>query len=190
MPIPGVSSNEDRLSSKRQRSRRLPTIHVSEASRSSSNLHRVDFDNEHAKEPVSHYPSARGHPSSHTESTGNRTQTLPKVSHLSREVSQHVSHDVNSLLHLNATSSHQNQRRHGFVAGHAKSILRKQASTSCPTESTDAEGQRILGRFLASSSILAGDVPMGTRSQRLFGGSEYFVQILNELEQQQTPSLC
>ena len=174
----------------RQRPRVLPTIHISDASRSSSTLHRSDFDRENAKDPVNHHPSTKSQQhSSHGESTDNRTQTLPKVSRLSRGLSQHVSNDVNAVANVDTSSSHRNQRRHGFVAGHARSILRKQASTSCSTESTDAEGRKMHGRLLTSSSTLAGDVPMGTRSQRLFGGSEYFVQILNELEQQQTPSL-
>ena len=30
------------------------------------------------------------------------------------------------------------------------------------------------------------EIPLGTRSQRLFGGSECFAQIMNELEEQQS----
>ena len=50
---------------------------------------------------------------------------------------------------------------------------------------TDLSQRKTQNRLLTPSSTSVTDhLPLGTRSQRLFGGSECFAQIMNELEQQ------
>jgi hypothetical protein len=72
-------------------------------------------------------------------------------------------------------------QRHGV---HTRSILRKQVSSSSSVASTDAGSRRTRGRLLTPASTIIDEIPLGTRSQRLFGGSECFAQIMNELEEQ------
>ena len=91
---------------------------------------------------------------------------------------------TNPLLTLNlpSPSSPRAFRRHGLAPiRQTRSILRKQMSTTSSNTSTDTTNRRLP---TPSSSKMIDHVPLGTRSQRLFGGSEYFAQIMNELEQQ------
>lgn len=83
-----------------------------------------------------------------------------------------------SSVHSSASS--RTFRRHGLAV---RSILRKKDSISSSILSTDSSQSK--SRSIASSTIVD-DIPLGTRSQRLFGGSEYFAQIMNELEEQET----
>jgi hypothetical protein len=83
-------------------------------------------------------------------------------------------------LSLNSSSS-SSSRRHGLIAGsQTRSILRKQPSISPSSTSTELTRHQ---KLTPSSITTINDTPLGTRSQRLFGGSECFAQILNELEQ-------
>ncbi len=135
----------------------LPPIHVPDTS-TSSRLRRVDFNDEQRKNSL---PKL---------STKNKTRLKP----LSIE-------RPNPLppLNLNSSSS-SSSRRNGFVAGgQTRSILRKQTSLSSSNASTETIHQE----KLTPSSTVTDDIPLGTRSQLLFGGSECFAQIMNELEQ-------
>jgi hypothetical protein len=88
-------------------------------------------------------------------------------------------------IDLNFSSSSKNLRRYGLVNnGHTRSILRKQTSISPSNTSTDVPNRKLHRRIVTPSSTFVDTIPLGTRSQRLFGGSECFAQIMNELEQQ------
>ena len=105
-----------------------------------------------------------------------RRKPLQKLKPISSE-------PVNPLpppLSLNSSSS---SRRHGLITGgqQTRSILRKQPSISPSSTSTELTRQQKL--ITPSTVTTINDIPLGTRSQRLFGGSECFAQILNELEQ-------
>ncbi len=132
----------------------LPAIHVSDLS-TSSRSRRVDFDNEQMKTSTSNFSSL------------NKIRTLPKIQPLSTESSHHpIDLDTSS-------SSHR----------HTRSILRKQTISSCSSEiSNDIRKNR--SRVITPTSTVVDDIPLGTRSQLLFGGSSCFAQIMNELEQQ------
>ncbi|CAF4889323.1 unnamed protein product, partial [Rotaria magnacalcarata] len=67
---------------------------------------------------------------------------------------------------------------------HTRSILRKQNGSSSSIISTEVDYRRHRSRILTPVSTTIDEIPLGTRSQRLFGGSECFAQIMNELEQQ------
>jgi hypothetical protein len=83
---------------------------------------------------------------------------------------------------LPSSSSSSSSRRHAFVVGsQTRSILRKQTSISSSSTLTEINHHQ----KLTPSSTIINDIPLGTRSQRLFGGSECFAQIMNELEQQE-----
>ena len=79
---------------------------------------------------------------------------------------------------------HSNTSHRGLTIGQTRSILRKQTSSSSSAASTEITSRKTGSRMLTPSSTIIDDVPLGTRSQRLFGGSECFAQIMNELEQQ------
>jgi hypothetical protein len=141
----------------------LPAIQVSDLS-TSSRFRRVDFENEQTRAPISDL------------SPLNKKRTLPKLQPLSTYSSNH-SIDLDSSV----------SQRQGPVAGQTRSILRKQTVSSCSSViSTEVNTRKTRSRILTPSSTIVDDIPLGTRSQRLFGGSACFAQIMNELEQQET----
>ncbi|CAF1152938.1 unnamed protein product [Rotaria sordida] len=150
----------------------LPEINSSNLS-TSSRFRRVEFGHEQIKNPISTSPL------SHRQPTITRTQASPKLQPLLTE----SNNNTNSSIDLNLYPQ-RNLRRHGVVAGHLRSILRKQTSSSQSATSTDVSIRKMRSQILTPSSTILDDIPLGTRSQRLFGGSECFAQIMNELEQQ------
>ncbi|UJR20600.1 hypothetical protein I4U23_023725 [Adineta vaga] len=144
----------------------LPAIHVSDLSTNSRYRH-VDFHSEQAPSRISNPPST------HWRSALVKTRILSKLQPLSRKSSNN-----NSPLDMHSNNFHR-----GLAAGHTRSILRKQTSSSSSIASTDITSRKIGSRILTPSSTIADDVPLGTRSKRLFGGSDCFAQIMNELEQ-------
>jgi hypothetical protein len=151
------------LSNSRNTNFALPAIHVSDLS-TSSRFRRVEFGDEQIKNPIPQLSS------SHRQSTLNKTRLKP----LSTELSHHL-----PPIDLNLSSSSRTLHQHG----HRRSILRKQNSSSS-SNTTDIINRKVQSRILTPLSKDLGDIPLGTRSQRLFGGSEFFAQIMNELEQQ------
>ena len=145
----------------------LPSIHASDLS-TSSRFRRVDFDNEHIKNTISQPFST------HARSNSNRSRLKPIPTQPSLPP-----------IDFDLSSSQRSFRRHG---GHTRSILRKQTISSSTSSNTSTDiSQRKYGhnRLLSPVSKEFDDTPLGTRSQRLFGGSECFAQIMNELEQQE-----
>jgi hypothetical protein len=149
----------------------LPAIHVSDLS-TSSRLRRVDFDNEESRNPI---PDSLH---SHGRTTLIKTRTLTKLKPISTAV------DNPPPLDLDLSSSQQSLRRNGLVVSQTRSILRKQPSLCSSGLSTDVSSRKARSRIITPSSTVLDDIPLGTRSQRLFGGSECFAQIMNELEHQ------
>lgn len=66
---------------------------------------------------------------------------------------------------------------------HTRSILRKQTSQRSSITS-DTNTRKTRSRLVSPNPTIIDEIPLGTKSQRLFGGSECFAQILNELEEQ------
>ncbi|CAF2496631.1 unnamed protein product [Rotaria sp. Silwood2] len=151
----------------------LPAINAPNLS-TSSRFRRVDFGNEQVKNPVSSPPLSRW------QSTLMKTRTPPKLQPLLAESNNNNTKPPTDL----DASPQQSLRRHGFVTGHLRSILRKQVSSSQSVTSTEVSMRKMRSQLLTPSSTVLDDIPLGTRSQRLFGGSECFAQIMNELEQQ------
>lgn len=150
----------------------LPGINSSSSS-TSSRLRRVDFDNEHVKNPI-----ADSIPSKQKLSSM-KTRKVTKLQPLPIEPLDDETQTSSNLDFFQA-----NIRREGFVAGNLRSILRKQRSTSTSVASTEISNRKTRSRVLTPSSTVIDNIPLGTRSRRLFGGSECFAQIMNELEQQ------
>ena len=148
----------------------LPSIQISDPS---SRYRRVDFDDEKSRN-VS--PRSNG-------SKRNHPVKLPSLASdsLSTFSSENRSIEFDALPP---------RRRPGLVAVQTRSILRKQATGSLSSvESTDGNFLKpSRARLLTPSSAFIDEIPLGTRSQRLFGGSECFAQIMNELEEQQNSS--
>lgn len=100
----------------------------------------------------------------------NTRRVLPKIPASTTELSNPPEIDL---------SSSQRQTR---------SILRKQTIGSSPTSSvtsSDVNHRKMRCRIVTPTSTSTDyDIPLGTLSQRLFGASEYFVQTMNELDQQ------
>ena len=144
----------------------LPEIHISNAS-TSSRHRRVDFNDEPLKTPI-------------------REPWRPSFSKTRLKSISTVSSTSHSLppINSNLSSFHRTLRRHGLINNaQTHSILRKQTSTSSSTISTEINNQKRHSRLLTPLSTNIDRIPLGTRSQRLFGGSECFAQIMNELEQ-------
>lgn len=70
------------------------------------------------------------------------------------------------------------------AAGQTRSILRKQISSNSSVASADIAYRSYRNPLITPASTIVDEIPLGTRSQRLFGGSECFAQIMNELEEQ------
>ncbi|CAF0963663.1 unnamed protein product [Rotaria sp. Silwood1] len=151
----------------------LPAINSSGLS-PSSRLRRVDFGSEHVKNSVSSSPLSRW------QSTLTKTRTSTKLQPLVTETNNNDTKPPTDF----DPSSQKPLRRHGLVAGHLRSILRKQTSSSQSVTSTEVSIRKMRSQILTPSSTVLDDIPLGTRSQLLFGGSECFAQIMNELEQQ------
>lgn len=140
----------------------LPSINKSDFS-TSSRFRRVDFGGEQTKKSIPEVSL------SHWKSISIKTRLKPITTESS-----------NPSLNLDLSSSQRSLRRNGLLPGHTRSILRKQPSIS----SSNTSHPQLHSRVLTPSSTIRDDIPLGTRSQRLFGGSECFAQIMNELEQQ------
>ena len=122
---------------------------------------------------------------SHWKSAVSKVRTLPKLRPTEIESSNNDHHDIVTpgstpvdfdLLSLQKTFPRNNTN--------TRSILRKQISSSSSVASTDYSYRKPRGRLLTPASTIIDEIPLGTRSQRLFGGSECFAEIMNELEEQ------
>ena len=151
----------------------LPGIHFSNLS-TSSRSRRVDFGYEKVKNSMH---SSR---SLHPPSMSVKRRTLKKLEPIATEPLNNQKPPVID----NDSSSQRSLRPDGLVAGKLRSILRKQTILSPSVTSTDVSSRKMHSRALTPSSTVLDDMPLGTRSRRLFGGSECFAQIMNELEQQ------
>lgn len=117
-----------------------------------------------------------------------KTRTLPKLRSSEVESSFDNHYDIipeNTPIDFDLHSSQKNIHRNGLGGAHTRSILRKQISSCSSIVSTDVDYRKSRSRILTPASSVIDEIPLGTRSQRLFGGSECFAQIMNELEQQQ-----
>ena len=164
----------------------LPSIHVSDSS-SGSRLRHVDFDKDKPRNILPHHPTIQSHSqhSSHPSgSRGSKRSALLKNSSLASESSSTFSTD-NRSLDFDYASSQNSVRRPGFVNGQGRSMIRKLINGSPSFTPNDNLQKRTRTKLLTPTSAILDDVPLGTRSQRLFGGSECFAQIMNELEEQQ-----
>lgn len=141
----------------------LPQIQVSDSSASSSRFRKVDFDRERMENK---------NPASPSLSQWRTAMTKTRLKPLD---SSNTSFDLDSSL------TTQNLRR----LARTRSILRKQNSSSSMNTANEISQRKSNNRVLSPlSTTVIDEVPLGTRSQRLFGGSECFAQIMNELEQQ------
>jgi hypothetical protein len=82
------------------------------------------------------------------------------------------------------SNAQKNLPQNSLASGHTRSILRKQTSLTSSIVSTEVGARRYRHRLLTPASTFIDETPLGTKSQRLFGGSEFFAQIMNELEEQ------
>ncbi|CAM4814439.1 unnamed protein product [Rotaria magnacalcarata] len=151
----------------------LPGTNFSNLS-TSSRSRRVDFGYEKAKNSMHNSQSL------HPPSKSVKRRTLKKLEPIATEP---LSNQKIPVID-NDSSSQRSLRQEGLVAGNLRSILRKQTISSPSVTSTDVSSRKMRSRALTPSSTVLDDMPLGTRSRRLFGGSECFAQIMNELEQQ------
>ncbi|CAF2223315.1 unnamed protein product [Rotaria magnacalcarata] len=160
----------------------LPAIQPSEPLTSPRSRH-VDFNNEQLLSQT----IGKQKPS-YWRSTMLKTRILPKLRQLDIESSTNNHHDVTpetTPIDLDLSNSQKTLHQHGQSGGHhTRSILRKQNGSSSSIISTEVDYRRHRSRILTPVSTTIDEIPLGTRSQRLFGGSECFAQIMNELEQQ------
>ncbi|CAF1110711.1 unnamed protein product [Rotaria sordida] len=157
----------------------LPAIQTSEHI-ISPRFRRVDFNNEQ---------SIEGQKPSRWRSTILKTRILPKLRPSEIESSIDNRHDITpetTPIDLDLLSSQKTLQQHSGLPGsyHTRSILRKQTSSCSSVASTEIDNRRYRSKILTPASTIIDEIPLGTRSQRLFGGSECFAQIMNELEQQ------
>ncbi|CAF0952842.1 unnamed protein product [Adineta steineri] len=145
----------------------LPAIRVSDLS-TSSRFRHVDFNSEQMQTPNSNASST------HWRAALMKTKAVSKLQPQSKKSSAN-----SSPLDIHLSS---NNHRSLAATRHTRSILRKQNSSSSSTASTDISSRKTYSRILTPSSTILDDIPLGTRSRRLFGGSECFAQIMNELE--------
>ncbi|CAF0866589.1 unnamed protein product [Rotaria sp. Silwood1] len=160
----------------------LPAIQSSERE-TSPRFRRVDFNNE-----KSNSQSIGKEKSSHWRSAILKARILPKIRPLDTESSIDNRHDITpepTSIDLDLSSSQKTLHQHSLAGSHhTRSILRKQISSCSSVVSTEVDSRRYRSRILTPTSTVIDEIPLGTRSQRLFGGSECFAQIMNELEQQ------
>jgi hypothetical protein len=137
---------------------------------------RVDFDNEQfvTKPKPSHWKSAVS-----------KVRTLPKLRPTEIESSINDHPDIitpgSTPVDFDLSISQRTLPRNGT---NTRSILRKQTSSCSSVASTDYSYRKTRSRLLTPASTIIDEIPLGTRSQRLFGGSECFAEIMNELEEQ------
>lgn len=155
----------------------LPAINSTDAA-VSPRSRRVDFDNDPLVSPAF---GARK--TSHWRSVGAKVRHLPKLRHAEIDSSTTITLDTPSetnLLETDLSSSQRSLPRHAQT----RSILRKQNSIASSVGSVDLNHRNQRNNLLTPASTIVDEVPLGTKSQRLFGGSECFAQIMNELEEQ------
>jgi hypothetical protein len=155
----------------------LPAIDTFDQPTSPRSRH-VDFDNEltnsHSKQKPTHWRSAIS-----------KVRVLPKLRPTETESSVNGYNDATSedtAVDLDLSSSQKSAFRRGLSTGQTRSILRKQVSSCSSVTSTEVGSRRNRNRIVTPSSTIIDEIPLGTRSQRLFGGSECFAQIMNELK--------
>ena len=155
----------------------LPAIHHSNHV-TSPRSRRVDFNNE--KQFVEKQTGSRW------QSVTFKARLLPKLRPIEPEVSNNIYEPTpgNTPAELDLSSSQKNLHRNSLTGPHTRSILRKQASSDSSIASTEFDTRKNRNPVLSPVSTSIDEAPLGTRSQRLFGGSEYFAEIMNELEQQ------
>lgn len=88
-----------------------------------------------------------------------------------------------ALTDLELFSSQKTFQRTNAAPSHTRSILRKQTS-QCSSITSETMTRKTRSRIVSPNSAIIDEIPLGTKSQRLFGGSECFAEILNELEEQ------
>lgn len=144
----------------------LPAIQPSNPSLS-PHSRRVDFDNEKRliqKQKPAHWRSAIL-----------KARVLPKLRSSLTESSVYDPNNItpeSTLVDFDLSTSQKISHRT------TRSILRKQTSSSSSVASTDISNRK------NRRSTIIDEIPLGTKSQRLFGGSECFAEIMNELEEQ------
>ncbi|UJR29120.1 hypothetical protein I4U23_010334 [Adineta vaga] len=157
----------------------LPSVHPSEPG-VSPRARRVDFDNEQ---------TITKQKSSQNRSILNRKSVLPKIRVNETDSTISINNEQSDVELDNVPSDldqfnfNRNNRRNSAAIGQTRSILRKQTITNVSDVSLDVNNRRNRHRLSSPPSTLIDEIPLGTKSQRLFGGSEYFAQILNELEE-------
>jgi hypothetical protein len=155
----------------------LPAIPSYDPSLSPRSRH-VDFDNEQR---------IGKQKSSHRQSAISKARILPKLRPTERESSVNNHNEITpdgTPIDFDLSSSQKMFHQNGLTVRHTRSILRKQTSSCSSIASIDNSHRRNRSRLLTPSSTIIDEIPLGTRSQRLFGGSECFAEIMNELEEQ------
>jgi hypothetical protein len=151
----------------------LPSIPTSDPSLSPRSRH-VDFNNEQSTEKQN---------SSHWRSAMLKTRILPKLRPNETELSVVNNNDDDTTPEMTLHDLDLNNS-HNLGTRRTRSILRKQAASSCSSELSEISMRRIRSRILTPVSSIIDEIPLGTKSQRLFGGSKCFAEIMNELEEQ------
>ena len=170
-----ISSLENSISSGqsspiRNRFSVLPTIPSTDPSLSPRSR-RVDFDHE----------QSYSKPKSHWRTAVPKTRVLPKLRTDSSVINDDRTSPESAITDYDLSNSQKSLPRAPAV--HTRSILRKQISQrSSITSETNTRKTR--SRIVSPNSTIIDEIPLGTKSQRLFGGSECFAEILNELEEQ------
>ncbi|CAF0855219.1 unnamed protein product [Adineta ricciae] len=158
----------------------LPSIHPSEQA-ASSRARRVDFDNEYSTVKPK---------SSQQRLALSRKSVLPKIRPLESDSAISFTNEQSDVeldyppVDFETSYPNRNLHRNTIVAGQTRSILRKQTSANISDVSLDVNTRKQRHRLLTPTSTSIDEIPLGTKSQRLFGGSAYFAQIMNELEEQ------
>ena len=155
----------------------LPAINSTDSA-VSPRSRRVDFDNDPLVSPA-----LGTRKTSHWRSAATKVRHLPKLRPSEVDSSTTVTLDAPSetnVLETDLSSSQRSLPR----PGQTRSILRKQNSVTSSVGSVDLNHRNQRNNLLTPNSTIVDEVPLGTKSQRLFGGSECFAQIMNELEEQ------
>lgn len=160
----------------------LPAIHSQDPSLSPRSRH-VDFDRELHEQQLQNKQK-----SSHWRSAISKARILPKLRRTETEssVNDLTPGETTPIESEPSSPFERNTQRTGSNARQTRSILRKQYSSCSSVTSTNLSYRRNRNRLLTPTPTIIDEVPLGTRSQRLFGGSECFAEIMNELEEQKS----
>ena len=114
-----------------------------------------------------------------------KIRVLPKLRRSDNDSSIITNTNINNdNLALESDISNSQRSFQKFQPTQTRSILRKQISSTSSVASLDIGYRANRSRLLTPASTIIDDIPLGTKSQKLFGGSECFAQIMNELEEQ------